>query len=65
MNVVVQLVEDMEMNNTVGNQVVFCKHLECKDEITCLRYQLAVHRKIEKQELLEAFPELDMEELDF
>ena len=45
----------------VGNKVVFCKHNICKDEPTCLEYQISICRKQERDEFDESFPELSEE----
>ena len=42
-------------------KIVFCKHNMCKDEPTCLEYQMFVCREQERTEFEESFPELSGE----
>ena len=51
-------------SNTDIDKIVLCKHVECKDEPTCLRYVMAKMRKEELDELEESFPNIDREELE-
>ena len=46
----------------IGNKIVFCEHNVCKDEPTCLGYQLAVANQQDREEFEESFPELDVED---
>jgi len=51
--------------NRAWNKIVPCKHNECKDERTCLRYLMAVSKTADIDDLLEGLDgEYSREELE-
>mgnify|MGYP004452201855 FL=1 len=54
-------IKEEHSKKPLGNEVVLCKHDECKEELTCLYYQLAVSKKETIDELQEGFPDIDIE----
>jgi|AP82_1055514.scaffolds.fasta_scaffold311282_1 3-hydroxy-3-methylglutaryl CoA synthase len=62
-SVISELQESGTLHNSDVDKIVFCKHTECKDEPTCLRYMMAKMREQELDELEEGTG-MDREELE-